>query len=68
MRQREVITTTLGELIVAVTDELESLAGDPSAMYVVASCIVNELLARNQLRVHKPMSGKYSSYLAKALR
>lgn len=35
MQQREIIRTTLGELIVAVTDEVTRFVRDPSGMYMV---------------------------------
>ena len=49
-RQRKVIRTTLGELIVALTDEIMPVVHDPSALYLVASCVLNDLLAHHQLR------------------
>jgi hypothetical protein len=65
MRQRKVIRTTLGELIVAVTDQVTPFVRDPSAMHIVVSCILSDLLARHQLRVHKPSRRKYPNNLAK---
>ena len=53
MRQRKVINTTLGDLIVAVTDEVMPFVHDPSDLYVLASCIVNDLLTRRQRRAPK---------------
>jgi hypothetical protein len=53
MRQRKVIRTTLGELIVAVTDEVMPLVDNASDLYIVASCVINDLLAHCQLRVPK---------------
>jgi hypothetical protein len=44
MQRRETVNTTLGELIVAVTDEVMPFIGDPSCMYTVVSCIVSDLL------------------------
>jgi len=64
MRQRKVIRTTLGELIVAVTDEVMPIIRDPSTMYMLVSCIVTDLLAHHHARVHKPSRQKYPSYLA----
>jgi hypothetical protein len=58
-RQRKVIRTTLGELIVAVTDEVMPFVRDPSALYLVVSYILNDVLARHQLRVHKRSRRKY---------
>jgi hypothetical protein len=51
MRQRKIIRTTLGELIVAVTDEVMPFVHDPSDLYILASCVLNDLLAYHQLRV-----------------
>ena len=53
MRQRKVIRTTLGELIVAVTDEVKPFVHDPSDLYIATSCVLNELLGHNQLHVPK---------------
>jgi hypothetical protein len=66
-RQRRVIRTTLGELIVAVTDEVMPFVREPSALYLVVSCILNDILARHHLGAHKRSRRKYPSYLAKAL-
>ena len=66
-RQRRVIRTTLGELIIAVTDEVMPFVREPSARYPMVSRIVNDLLARHYLRVHKWSRRRYPSHLAKAL-
>ena len=55
MRQRKVIKTTLGELIVAVTDEVMPIIRDPSGLYTVVSCILSDLLAHHQVRVSKKL-------------
>jgi hypothetical protein len=65
--QRKIITTNLGELIVAVTDEVKSIVRDPADLYGVVSCILSDLLARQRLRVPKQSPGKYPSYFAKEL-
>jgi hypothetical protein len=67
MRQRNVITTTLGELIVAVTDEVMPFVADPSSLYMVVSCILGDLVAHNHLRLRKRSRPRYPSYLGKAL-
>ena len=67
MRERKVIRTTLGELVVAVTDEVMPLVRDSSELYRVASCIINDVLARHRLRVHKSSRGKHPSCLARVL-
>ena len=66
-RQRRVIRTTLGELVIAVTDEVMPFVREPSALYPVVSFIINDVLARHRLRVHKWSQEKYPSCLAKAL-
>ncbi|HEV8646350.1 MAG TPA: hypothetical protein VGR01_12365 [Burkholderiales bacterium] len=66
-RQRKVIRTTLGELIVAVTDEVVPFIRDPSGLYLVVSYVLNDLLAHHHLRVHKQSRRKYASCLAKTL-
>jgi hypothetical protein len=53
MRQRKVIRTTFGELIVAVTDEVMPIIRDPSGLYMVVSCVLSDLLAHQHVRVHK---------------
>lgn len=44
LRQREIIRTTLGDLIATVTDEVAAAFGDSPATYVVVSYIVADLL------------------------
>jgi len=51
MRQRKVIKTTLGDLIVAVTDEVRRLVRNQSDLYPVTACVLNERLARHEIRV-----------------
>jgi hypothetical protein len=66
MRRQKVIKTTLGELIVALTDEVMPFVRDPSALYKVVSWAVNDVLARHRPRVHKESRRRYPSHLAKA--
>jgi len=66
-RPRRVITTTLGDLIIAVTDEVMPFVREPSALYPLVSCIINDVLARHRLRVHTWSRGKYPSCLVRAL-
>ena len=49
LRQREIIRTTLGDLIAAVTDEVTAAFGDSPATYVVVSYIVSDLLIHHRL-------------------
>jgi hypothetical protein len=58
MRERKVIRTTLGELIVAVTDEVMPIIRDPSGLYRVVSYILSDLLAHHQVRVSKKVHMK----------
>jgi len=62
MRQRKVIRTTLGELIVAVTDEVMPIMRNPSGAYKVVSFILSDLLSQ-QARLQRSRR-RYSSYLA----
>jgi hypothetical protein len=64
MRQRKVIRTTLGELIVAVTDEVMPIMRNLSGVYKVVSVMLNDVLAHHQVPVHKPSRRKYPSHLA----
>ena len=66
-RQRRVIRTTLGELVVAVTDEVMPFVREPSALYPLVSFIIDEVLARHRLRVPKHSQGKYPSRLPRTL-
>ena len=52
MRQRKIIRTTLGELIVAVTDEVMPIVRDRSAIYMVVSYILSDLLAHQRVRIN----------------
>ena len=63
MRQRKIIRTTLGELIVAVTDEVMPIMKNPSGAYKVVSFILSDLLSQ-QVRLPKRSRRRYSSYLA----
>ena len=69
--QRKIITTTLGELIVAVTDEVKPIIRDPSDLYSVVSYILSDilsdLLARQRVRNPHRSAGKYPGYFARAL-
>ena len=49
LRQREIIRTTLGDLIAAVTDVVTAAFGDSPDTYVVVSYIVADLLIRQRL-------------------
>jgi hypothetical protein len=66
MRERKVIKTTLGELIVAVTDEVTTLIRDPSEAYTMVSCSLSDLLAHHRVGVHQASRRRYPSYLVEA--
>jgi len=53
MQQRKMITTTLGELIVAVTDEVNSYIHDPSRKYAMVGVVLSDLLAHDRVRLHR---------------
>jgi len=53
MRQRKVIKTTLGDLIVAVADEVIPIIRDPAGAYVVVSWVLNDVLTRQRVRDHR---------------
>jgi hypothetical protein len=63
MRQRKIIRTTLGELIVAVTDEVMPIMRNPSGAYKVVSFILSDLFSQ-QARVPKRLRRRYSSHFA----
>jgi hypothetical protein len=67
IQRQKVIKTTLGELIVALTDEVMPFVRDPSALYKAVSWVLNDVLARHRLRVQKDSRRRYPSHLAKAL-
>lgn len=58
MRQRNVINTTLGDLIVAVADEVMPIIRDPAGAYVVMSWVLNDVLTRQRVQNHKPSRRK----------
>jgi hypothetical protein len=63
MRQRKIIRTTLGELIVAVTDEVMPVIRDLSSVHRVVSFILSDLLTYHQVRIPKRSRRKHPSYL-----
>ena len=62
MRQRKVIKTTLGDLIVAVADEVMPIVRDPAA-YMVVSWVLNDVLTRQRV----PRSQAIASQIAKLI-
>jgi hypothetical protein len=67
MRQRKIIRTTLGELIVAVTDEVMPIVRDRSAIYMVVSYILSDLLAHQRVRIHKRSQRKRPRHFVEEL-
>jgi hypothetical protein len=61
MPQQKVIRTTLGELIVALTDQVRPFVHDPSDLCMATSWVLNDLLARHQLHVAQQSRRIYSS-------
>jgi hypothetical protein len=52
MRSRKTVETTLGDLIVAVTDQIAPYVPDPRAVYLVVECILSDLVTQERLRFH----------------
>ena len=52
--RRQIINTTFGDLIVAVTDEVKPYIGDPSCRYALVSQILSDLLTRRVAYVQNP--------------
>jgi hypothetical protein len=53
MHQSETTQTTLGELIVAVTDEVRPLTRNAANTGVIVSLIVQDLFRRRRVRLQK---------------
>ncbi len=53
MRARKTVNTTLGNLIVAVTDQVAPLIRDQGRRHVVVSYILLDLFAHNRVRLRK---------------
>lgn len=64
IRQENVVRTTLGDLIAAVTDEVKPFVRDPSGLYTVVSYILNDVLARQRVRAHKRSLRKYVNHFS----
>ena len=57
--RRQIINTTFGDLVVAVTDEVKPYIGDPSCRYAVVSQILSDLLTRGVAHVSEPVAGRH---------
>ena len=64
MRQRKVIKTTLGDLIVAVTDEVMPIVLDPAGAYMVVSWVLNDVLTRQRVRGSQAVTTKIPKLIA----
>jgi hypothetical protein len=53
MRERQTIQTTLGDFIVAVTDEVGPLTDSPGSTYIIVSLILQDLFAHRRVRLNK---------------
>ena len=53
MHQRKMITTTLGELIVAVTDEVNCYVHEPSGKYAMVGVVLSDLLPHDRVRLRR---------------
>jgi hypothetical protein len=51
----------LGDLIVAVADEVMPIIRDPAGAYMVVSWVLNDVLTRQRMRDHKQSRRKYQS-------
>jgi len=65
MQKRKVIRTTLGDLIVTVTDEVRPFARDPWSLYRAVSWILSDLLTHRG--THKRQRQKHLRRFASAL-
>ena len=50
MPPRKIIDTTLGDIIVAMIDEITPYLRDPKTIYRVVECILSDLIAERRLR------------------
>jgi len=60
--RKKVITTTLGDLVAAVTDEVKPFVRDRAVASLVVSYILNHVLARHRLRPPKEARRNYPRY------
>jgi hypothetical protein len=52
MRPRKIVNTTVGDLIVALTDQVAPYVPDPTAVYLVVECILSDWVAQERVRFH----------------
>jgi hypothetical protein len=53
MRPRKIVRTTLGDLVIALTDQVAPFMRDPSDAYRIVSCMLSGLLAQNGVRAEE---------------
>jgi hypothetical protein len=63
MQQRKIIRTTLGELIVAVTDEVVPFVRNRASLYTVVSCVVSDLLGHHHPGMRERSRRQHSTQL-----
>jgi hypothetical protein len=56
MRTKKQLSTTLGDLIVAVTDEVMPIARSEAKANALVSFILNDLLSARRVRLRKGLS------------
>ena len=62
MRTRKTIDTTLGDLIVAVTDQVAPYVHDPRAVYLVVECILSDMVARERVHFRSRSTRRFRVY------
>lgn len=67
MQQPKVIRTTLGDLVVAVTDEVMRFVEDPSSLYPAVSAVLDDVLTRQRRRSRKQYRRASRHHFAKTL-
>jgi hypothetical protein len=60
MRRKKTIKTTLGELVMAVTEEVRAWIGDSPRTDLVVSYVVTDVLRR--YRIREPDMSKYRAF------
>jgi hypothetical protein len=63
MSHRRYVRTTLGDLIVAVTDDVAPLIRDRTSTYVIVSRIVSDLLAQRRVRLQRRPGRRQRGFL-----
>lgn len=58
MRARKTVNTTLGDLIVAVTDQVAPLVRDRGRRYSLVSYVLQDLFAHSRVRLSRNRSAR----------